>query len=74
MSVRCQGPLRLGMEVKAVLESAPDDVKVYHVVWFHESDFFEHIFTTPIRPVSQRRRLFSFGRWVLVKRNKPHGP
>ena len=38
MSVRCQGPLRLGMEVKAVLESAPDDVKVYHVVWFHESE------------------------------------
>ncbi|MEI8040020.1 MAG: glycosyltransferase family 10 [Verrucomicrobiota bacterium] len=37
-------------------------------------DFFERIFTTPIRPVSQRRRLFSFGRWVLVKRNKPHGP
>jgi alpha(1,3/1,4) fucosyltransferase len=37
-------------------------------------DFFERIFTTPIQPVSQRRRLFSFGRWVLVKRNKPHGP
>jgi len=37
-------------------------------------DFFERIFTTPIRPVAQRRRLFSFGRWVLVKRNKPHGP
>jgi hypothetical protein len=37
-------------------------------------DFFERIFTTPIHPVSQRRRLFSFGRWVLVKRNKPHGP
>jgi len=37
-------------------------------------DFFEQIFTTPIRPVAQRRRLFSFGRWLLVKRNKPHGP
>ena len=28
----------MGMEVKAVLESAPDDVKAYHVVWFHESE------------------------------------
>jgi len=26
------------MEVKAVLESAPDDVKAYHVVWFHKSE------------------------------------
>jgi hypothetical protein len=38
MSVRCQGPLRLGMEVKAILESAPDDVKAYHVVWFREAE------------------------------------
>jgi glycosyltransferase involved in cell wall biosynthesis len=37
-------------------------------------DFFEKIFATKIRPVSQRRRLFSLGRWMLVKRNKPHGP
>ena len=37
-------------------------------------DFFGKIFTTKIQPVSQRRRLFSFGRWLLVKRNKPHGP
>jgi len=34
MCVRCQGPLRLGMEVKATLESAPDDFKVYRVVWY----------------------------------------
>jgi hypothetical protein len=32
------------MEVKAILESALDDVKVYHVVWFHEAEFFEHSF------------------------------
>ena len=44
MSVRCQGPLRLGMEVKAVLESAPDDVKVYRVVWSHEAEFLRHGF------------------------------
>ena len=44
MSVRCQGPLRLGMEVKAILESAPDDVKVYHVVWFREAESSEQGF------------------------------
>ena len=49
MSVRCQGPLRLGMEVKAVLESAPDDVKVYHVVWFHEAEFSEQGFTAGLQ-------------------------
>ena len=37
-------------------------------------DFFERIFTTKIRPVAQRRRFFPLGRWVLVKRNKPHSP
>jgi hypothetical protein len=37
-------------------------------------DFFEKIFSTKIQPVSRRRRLFSFGRWMLVKRNKPHFP
>jgi hypothetical protein len=26
------------MEVKAILESAPDDVKAYHVVWFREAE------------------------------------
>jgi hypothetical protein len=32
------------MEVKAVLESAPDDVKVYRVVWSREAEFFRHGF------------------------------
>ena len=44
MSVHCQGPLRLGMEVKAVLESAPDDVKLYRVVWSREAEFLRHGF------------------------------
>ena len=44
MSVHCQVPLRLGMEVKAVLESAPADVKVYRVVWSREAEFFDHGF------------------------------
>jgi hypothetical protein len=44
MSVHCQGPLRLGMEVKAILESAPDGVKVYHVVSYHEAESSHHGF------------------------------
>ena len=44
MSVHCQCPVRLGMEVKAILESAPDDVKVYHVVWLTEAESSEHSF------------------------------
>jgi hypothetical protein len=45
MSVRCQGPLRLGMEVKAILDSAPDDVRIYHVVWFREAEPSEQGFS-----------------------------
>ena len=35
-------------------------------------DFFERIFTTPIRPVAQRRSWFRLGRWQCVKRHHPH--
>ena len=35
-------------------------------------DFFERIFSTPIRPVSQRRSIFPPGRWKWVKQNKNH--
>jgi hypothetical protein len=35
-------------------------------------DHFEHIFTSKITPVSSRRRLFQFGRWIPVKKNRPH--
>ena len=34
--------------------------------------FFDRIFSTPIRPVSQRRNWFQFGRWIPVKKNHPH--
>jgi hypothetical protein len=37
-------------------------------------DFFERIFTTRIRPVSRRRPFFRMGRWIALKRNKPHRP
>jgi hypothetical protein len=33
-------------------------------------DFFDKILSTPIKPASRRRRHF-FGRWILVKRNRP---
>ena len=32
-------------------------------------DHFEMIFSTTIRPVARRRRLFSFGRWTLARRD-----
>jgi alpha(1,3/1,4) fucosyltransferase len=32
-------------------------------------DFFERIFTTPIKPVGRRRKWFLPGRWVLIKRH-----
>ena len=37
-------------------------------------DFFESIFTTPVRPVSRQRRWFQIGRWVPVKKNRPAPP
>lgn len=33
-------------------------------------DFFDMIFSQKIRPVASRRRLFTFGRWILAKHNK----
>ena len=44
LSVHWHRPLRLGMEVKAILESAPDDTKVYRVVWVREAESSEHGF------------------------------
>jgi hypothetical protein len=35
-------------------------------------DQFERIFTTKIRPVSARRKWVQLGRWIAVKKNKPH--
>ncbi len=37
-------------------------------------DFFEKVFTTPVSPVSRRRRWFQIGRWIPAKLNRPHGP
>lgn len=36
-------------------------------------DFFRRIFSTPIRPVAQRRWFFGLTKWRLVKRNKLPG-
>jgi len=32
-------------------------------------DHFEMIFSSSTRPVARRRRLFSFGRWTLARRD-----
>jgi len=42
MCVHWHGPLRLGMEVEVILESASDDVKVYRVVWVRKAESSEH--------------------------------
>jgi hypothetical protein len=44
LCVRQHTPLRWGMEVKAILESTPDDVKVYRVVWVREAESSERGF------------------------------
>jgi hypothetical protein len=44
LCVRQRAPLREGIEVKAIFESTPDDVKVYRVVWVHEAKSFERAF------------------------------
>ena len=35
-------------------------------------DFFEKVFSTPITPVSRRRKWYQLGRWLPVKQNRPH--
>jgi hypothetical protein len=44
LCVRWHAPLRLGTEVKAILESTPDDVKVYRVAWVREAESSERGF------------------------------
>lgn len=44
LCVRQCAPLRGGIEVKAIFESTPDDVKVYRVVWVRESESSERGF------------------------------
>ncbi|HVM48067.1 MAG TPA: glycosyltransferase family 10 [Candidatus Acidoferrum sp.] len=34
-------------------------------------DFFERVFTTPIEPVSRRRRFFELNRWLVARKNRP---
>lgn len=37
-------------------------------------NFFEKIFTTPIRPVGARRKFFQFRRWIAVKKHHTRTP
>jgi alpha(1,3/1,4) fucosyltransferase len=74
--------------IERIRELDHDDAKYLEVMrqpYFHNNrpneffsrerllDFFEHIFATKTRPVSERRGFFRLGRWVAAKRNRPHG-
>ncbi len=36
-------------------------------------DFFERIFSSRITPVARQRRWFEVNRWLLARKNRPHG-
>lgn len=44
MSVHCQGPLRMGMDVRAIFEKCAEDLKVYRVVWSRNAESFRQGF------------------------------
>ena len=44
MCVHCEAQLGLGMEVKAILGNAREDLKLYRVVWFRNAESSEHGF------------------------------
>ncbi len=73
--------------IEKIIELDRDEkkyLKCFHQPYFHDDrpnefynedrllNFFERIFSTPIQPVSQRRPWFRIGRWIPVKRNRPH--
>jgi len=75
--------------IERIIELDQDDAKYLAVArepYFHQNqpneffdrermlNFFAGIFTTPIRPVAERRSVLQLGRWLAVKQNKPHGP
>jgi alpha(1,3/1,4) fucosyltransferase len=75
--------------IERIIELDRDDAKYLEIMrqpYFHNNqpneffnadrllDFFERIVSTPIRPVSQQRRLWQLGRWLPAKLNRPHGP
>ncbi len=70
--------------IEKIIELDQDDEKYLEILrqpCFHKNkpneffnrkrilDFFQRIFETKIQPVGQRRKLISFGRWIIVKRN-----
>jgi alpha(1,3/1,4) fucosyltransferase len=74
--------------IERIIELDRDDAKYLEYVrepYFHADrpnesfdrerllNFFEKVFTQPIERVSRRRKWFSLGRWVLVKRSRPVG-
>jgi glycosyltransferase involved in cell wall biosynthesis len=74
--------------IEKIIELDQDDAKYMELLrqpYFHNNEpneffsrerllnQFEKIFTTPITPVSTRRQPLQAGRWIAVKKNKPHG-
>jgi hypothetical protein len=75
--------------IDKIIELDQDDAKYMEYArqpYFHENtpnacfdrkqllDQFEGIFTAKIRPVAERRKWFQLGRWIAVKKNRPHLP
>jgi hypothetical protein len=44
MRVRCHAPLRLGLDVEAVLAGGTEDTKYYRVIWVRDSASTPHAF------------------------------
>src|SRR4029077_13336252 len=70
--------------IERIIELDESDVRYRQYVaepYFHDNapneffdegrvlDHFEMIFSASTRPVARRRRLFSFGRWTLARRD-----
>jgi len=73
--------------IEKIIELDKDDTKYmeyFRQPFFHNNvpneffsrerllEQFEKIFTAKIQPVAQRKNLFQPGRWLPVKKNKPH--
>jgi hypothetical protein len=74
--------------IERIIELDRDDAKYLEYAgqpYFHNNEpneffsaerslnFFERIFSTPITPVARKRRVFEINRWLIARKNRPHG-
>jgi hypothetical protein len=74
--------------IERIIELDRDDAKYLEYArqpYFHNNqpneffstdrilNFFERVFSTPITPVAQKRRFFEINRWLIARKNRPHG-